>query len=125
MKNCYAYPSGREYLPLDAIRHVSQAGRLADGRPIPRHLKPTLTALAIYWPNIRPTLPQLARDTGLLRSTVAEHLKQLGPEGLDVVRTHREGRTAHRLLQLDRLVTVDEKGRSTSPVEPDASKRRR
>ena len=94
----------RAYSPLDAIRHVAQAGALADGRPLPSHLKVTLYALAAYYPTIRPTLETLARDTGLLRSTVAAHLRELGD--LDLVRTRREGRTAYRHLQFDNLVRV-------------------
>lgn len=104
--NAYFHPGVGEYRILDAIRHVREAGRLPDGTAIPRHLKPMLLTLATYWPVIRPTLPQLARDTGLGRNTVAEHLRELSDLGL--VRTHHVGRAAYRMLQLDQMVTVSE-----------------
>lgn len=112
MRNFYAR-DGREYTPLDAARHAREAVSLPDGRPIPQHLKHTLLALATYWPEIRPTLESLVRDTGLSRQTVTDHLRELAD--LDLVRTHREGRTAYRMLQLDRLI-VGEPKRRPSPV---------
>jgi DNA-binding transcriptional ArsR family regulator len=106
MKNLYLPPNGGDdlYSPLDALRHVREAGELSDGRPLPGRLKVTLLALASYWPVIRPTLETLARDTGLQRKTVVAHLSELVE--LDVVTTKYEGRTAYRMLNLDRLVRV-------------------
>src|SRR4051812_16010647 len=104
MQNLYVGPAGRgpggRYTPLDAIRHVREAAELPDGRPIPARLKPTLLALATYYPDIFPSTEALMRATGLPRSSVLANLRELAD--LDLIRTHREGRKAHRLLQLDR-----------------------
>jgi hypothetical protein len=109
MKNLYRTPGmklGEVYGPLDALRHVAEAGEFAaTGEPIPPMLKLTLLALVRYWPTIRPTLETLARDTGLQRKTVIAHLATL--TDLGVLRSPREGRTAFRQLDLDQLVRVD------------------
>jgi DNA-binding transcriptional MocR family regulator len=89
--------------PLEAIKLARDSRTLADGTPIPAHLRSTLLVLATYWPRIHPSVERLADDLGITRRPLLARLSELERLGLVSTRQRGNGQTAERTLHLDRL----------------------
>ena len=87
---------------LDALRAAREL-TYHDGRKVTAQEKNLLSALARYWPNIRPSAELLTRDTGMWRGQVFEWLGRLEACGLITTRQRGRGRTAARELHLPGL----------------------